>query len=338
MDLNDPRLTDLAFRILPIAREFARELGKDGQLETDVISTVAARISAIEDGLSPELEFIAAVNWLGRALAVNRIDQLPLPTYCKDGPEMAVPDILCVASVKGKPLPVLIEVKKSIRNPIVWNKRYLGGLRAYADALGLPLLLAWKHHHVWTLTDIRHFEKKVDAYHLGHETALRENLMTQMFGDLLIVLTQRVALFIDAEVSGDAPLPPLPSLLPVGTHTFTIRGAGFLVDGKRVDMSPELKGLFFRAPTESLVDRTGERTVRMLYTPEPETMFSLMDFALMLMLWNQDGNPDWEKVARDEISTTAEDARKQLRGGIEIGVVQYILEQQPNTKADFIKE
>jgi Holliday junction resolvase len=250
--------------------------------------------------------------------------------------ELQVPDILCVASIEGKPLPILIEVKKSTRTSIVWSQKYIGGLRAYADALGLPLLLAWKHHHLWALIDIRHFEKKVDAYHLTLEKALRENLMSQMFGDLLIVLTQRVALFIDAEVTGDAPLPPLPALLPEGTHNFKITGAGFLVDGKRIDLSSELSGLFFRAPSRSQVERTSEKTVRILYSPEPETMFSLMDFALMLMLGSQDENPDWEKVARDEISTAAEDVRRQLRAGIKTGVVQYVIEQKPNTKPDFI--
>ncbi len=247
---------------------------------------------------------------------------------------MLVPDIICVVSLDGKSVPLLIEVKKSTRDLLVWNERYFSALRAYADTLKLPLLIAWKHHHFWTLTDTRHFEKKVQAYHLSFEKACRENLMSQVFGDVLIELTQRVAFFIDAEVSGE--LPPPPAILPEGNHTITIRGAGFLLDGKPIDMPSELAWLFFRAPDENVVDRTGDTTVRILHTPRPETVFSLMDFALMLMLWNQGDNPDWERVVREEVAVTAEDVRRQLRAGIDAGIVRYILEQQPNTNPDFL--
>jgi Holliday junction resolvase len=183
----------------------------------------------IEAGLSPELEFIAAVNWLGRTLTVNRIDQTPLHRYHDGGPESRVPDILSIASIDGNSVPLLIEVKKSAKDPMKWSDKYLSGLRVYADTLKLPLLIAWKYHHMWTLTDTHHFEKKVQAHHLSFEKAACENLMSQVFGDLMIVLTQRVALFIDGEVTSEAPLPPLPKLLPAGDHTLTIRDAGFLL-------------------------------------------------------------------------------------------------------------
>ncbi len=339
MDLADPRLTRLAFIVRPIARELAHELKDDGQVEADVIRTVAARITTIEAGLSPELEFIAAINWLGRAAIANRVDQTPLPKYRDADPNFKVPDVLCIASLEnGRSVPLLIEVKKSTQDPIVWTDKYLNGMKAYAEALHIPLLLAWKHHHFWTLTDVLHFEKKVDSHHLSFERACRENLMSSIFGDLMIVLTQRITFFIDAEVSANGELPAMPALLPEGAYTFTIRGAGFLLDGNPIELRSELAWLLFRAPTESEVTRTSQNTVRILYSPEAESMFSLMDFALMLMLWNEGETPDWEMVVREKIGVAADEVRKHLLAGIDLGVVRYILEQQPHTIPEFLRK
>ena len=79
MDLTDPRITELAFRVLPVARELARELGYGTPVEAEVVTAVSKRIKGLETGLAPELEFVAAVNWLGQTPAINRIDQTPLP-------------------------------------------------------------------------------------------------------------------------------------------------------------------------------------------------------------------------------------------------------------------
>jgi Holliday junction resolvase len=320
--------------VLPVAREVARELANGGPVD-DILNLVSKRISHIEKGLSPELEFIAAVNWLGRAPAVNRIEQTPLPE-CHIGTELKVPDIISVVSLAGKTVPLLIEVKKNSSDKLVWSEKYFNGLQAYGDALKLPILVAWKFHHLWALVDIRHFEKKVKAYHLTLEKAFTENLMSMLFGDLMVELTQRVSFFLDAEITYPAPLPPRPAVLPEGNHTMTIKGAGFLLDGKPVKLSGELTWLFFRAATDHVVERTSETDIQILHTPQAQSVFSLTDFALMLMLWNQDdGNPDWEKVVRDEIRTTVDEVRKQLKMGLDIGVVQYVLEQQPHTQPDF---
>jgi hypothetical protein len=73
--------------------------------------------------------------------------------------------------------------------------------------------------------------------------------------------------------------------------------------------------LFIRAADQNQVIRTNETIVRILHTPEPETMFSLSDFALMLMLWNQSENPDWEQVVRERVSIAAEEMRTHLLTG-----------------------
>jgi Holliday junction resolvase len=337
VDLSDPRLTDLAFRVLPVVRELARELAHEGHVEAEVVSAVSKRIKELEAGLSPELEFIAAVNWLGRTPAINRIDQTPLPPCHADATELKVPDIICVVSVDGRTLPLLIEVKRNSEAKLVWTEKYLTGLRRYAEHLDLPLLVAWKYGHIWTLTDTRHFEKKVQSYHLDWAKALGENLMSAIFGDVLVQLTQRISFYLDAEISDtSSPLPQPPSLIPPGWHAMTLHAVGFLLDDKPIALSNELTWLFFHAPDENVVNVTGEKNVRVIHTPRPETLFSLTDFALMLLLWDEKGEPDWEHIVRKTIPISASGVREELRRGIETGVVQYVLVQKPVTAPDFL--
>ena len=336
MDLRDPKLTELAFRVLPVAREVARILAQNGA-EGDIISLVSERISTIQDGLSPELEFIAAVNWLGRAITINRIDQTPLPHCHPTSEELRVPDILCVVSLDGRSVAFVIEVKKSSKNKLEWTEKYFIEQQKYAQALNLPLLVAWKWHHIWTLVDSRHFEKRVQAYHLSWETALQENLMSLIFGDAMIQLTQRVSFYLDGELT-DLPtdLPAQPAPIPEGNHAMTITGAGFLMDGQPVTLSNELTWLFLRAPDENVVHRTSHTTIRTVHTPLADTMFSLTDFALMLMLWSEESDPDWEAVMRQDTTISAEKVREELQRGLDIGVVKYVIEQVPQTAPDFL--
>jgi Holliday junction resolvase len=334
MDFNDPKLiTELAFRLLPSAEEIAR-----GGLGDVTLQRVADRLAMIRDGLAPEIEFISAVNWLGHCLAVNRIDQLPLPRYL-EGEEFRVPDVLAICRKGEKTVPVLIEIKKTLDDEIVWTEAYLFALRRFAEAMKMPILIAWKRGSIWTLNEIAHFQKRVKSYHLPWLDAMKENLMGLLFGDLHIMFTQRVSFFLDAEIESEQPLPALPMVLPEGRYTLTVKKAGFLLDGAEANVTAGLQWMFFFVPDESHVHRTSESAVRIMFTPKPDTSVTLGDCGLGIMLWRYN-NPeaiDWEAVARKRIGPLAAETRDALKAGIEQGVVQYVLDQVPQTVPDFLK-
>jgi hypothetical protein len=334
MDFNDARIiTELAFRLLPSAEEIARE-----GIGDEAMQRVANRLATIRDGLAPEVEFISVVNWLGHCLAVNRIDQLPLPQYL-EGDEFRVPDVLAICRNGEKTVPVLIEIKKTLDDEIVWTEAYLSALRRYAEAMKMPILVAWKRGSFWTLNEIVHFQKRVKSYHLRWMDALKENLMGVLFGDLHIVFTQRVCFFLDAEVESEQPLPPMPAILPEGQYTLTIKKVGFLLDGAEAKVTDGLQWMFFFVPDKSRVDRITETTVRLIFTPKPDNAVTLADCGLGLMLWSYDKPEaiDWEAVARKKIGPIAADTREALKAGLEQGVVQYVLDQVPHNVPDFLK-
>jgi hypothetical protein len=167
--------------------------------------------------------------------------------------------------------------------------------------------------------------------------ALRENLMSSVFGDLQIILTDRIYFYLDAEVETEKPLPQQPAIFPSGNHTMKITGAGFLLDGNPTSLSNELSWVVMRAEMRNEVKVTGEKTVRVGYSPEPETMLSLTDLALMFLLWNEkEGDPDWDRVVREPIPILAANVRTELRNGLNSGVIRYVLEQRPITIPDFL--
>jgi len=326
------QLTEIAFRILPSYVE----LLKQKTLDPDTLDAVTTRIRQIYAGLAPEKEFAAAVNWMSNVVAIHSLDQTPIPNY-SGAEKFQVPDLLAIVKYKGHLLPALIEVKKRNDDALKWREDYVQSLKRYADALRMPLLVAWNFANVWTLTDIRHFEKKVTDYHLDFNTALRENLMGEIFGDLMIRLTERVKFFVDANVAEKLP-DDLRALVPEGKYRMTITGAGFTVDDKKINLSTALFWAFNTAATRNEVKRLGVQKIRIEHVPLADNMFSLTYLwqSLATPIEGENVEVDWDAVMREPLSITGSEVRRELREGISKGVVKYVLEQVPHTMPDFL--
>jgi Holliday junction resolvase len=327
MDPNE--ITMAAFRMAGI--HFA--ISKEQSLDQTTLDRLTERVRQVQAGMGPEMEPAAAVNWLAKSVIVHRTDQTPMPKY-HGGDLIRIPDIIAFSTIKGTSVPVAIEVKTDKENELVWSESYLQSLKRYTDALHIPLLVAWKRANMWLLFEARHFAKKVSAYHLSLETAFKENLMGLLFGDALIQLSQSLKFFIEARVLDE--LPPLPQILPQGDHKFKIKNAGFQMDGEIVNLPQEIFWAFINTPSSNEVQRTTEDEVRIEFTPE-ETFFSLTDFWITLALWNDQENPDWERILREEVFIRADRLREELTAGIGKGV-RYIMNQVPHTEPEFLPQ
>jgi hypothetical protein len=132
--MDRTQITNLAYRLL--LRH--QEISKEQELTPETIEKIAERIQRIQAGLAPEMEFMAAINWLGRVVSVQRLDQTPLPRYVESG-DIEVPDLIAIVQIDGKTFPVLIEVKTKSDKKLVWTESYLQGLKRYAKILQMPL-------------------------------------------------------------------------------------------------------------------------------------------------------------------------------------------------------
>ena len=136
--LPDHVMKDLAFSVL---RDFYHLSDADiAKLEPDAF---VARLKGIHRGFNAEHEFAAIASWLGRCKLVAHPDEL----YATNG-EFRVPDFLIVSQVNGREVPVLVEVKTTDDDELVWSEKYLASLRRFAELLHMPLLVAWKRYGI----------------------------------------------------------------------------------------------------------------------------------------------------------------------------------------------
>lgn len=141
-------------------------------------SELARRFAVLYRTLEPEDEFSLLLSWLGKCELVHKLSQEQLPLGSTD--EYRVPDLLAIFSHEGKSIPVLIEVKKTERPTL---KNLKPGYLTYASALGLPMLIAWKHHTLWTLFEMRHASRAEVNYKIDISRAMTENMLMLLAGD-----------------------------------------------------------------------------------------------------------------------------------------------------------
>lgn len=150
-------------------------------------ATFVKRLQHVEFGLSAEDEFAAIAAWLGRCRLVHRMQQESVTSIGKT-PISKIPDLLAVVDHKGSQQAILIEVKTSETHSLSATVEYLDGMREYAEAVGLPLLMAWKPRNVgqWLLFGPEHFVTTGTKLRIDIANAFMHNLMGGVFGDFSI--------------------------------------------------------------------------------------------------------------------------------------------------------
>jgi hypothetical protein len=173
-----PRYTESLIRQLI---EFRPQVGSVGPKD------LLRRFEVLWRALEPEDEFALILSWLGKCRLVHKLSQEQLPVTSTN--IYRVPDLLAVFDHQGKTIPVLIEVKTSSQRggspslkPGVLSGLKPGYLR-YAETVGLPILVAWRHLTFWTLFEMRHATLAKVNYRIEFVRASEENLLSLLAGD-----------------------------------------------------------------------------------------------------------------------------------------------------------
>jgi hypothetical protein len=322
------QLTNLAFTVLHDVYRLGDRLAA---IDLDQLS---ARIGRIHDGMNPQNEFQGIVSWLGQCTTINAIQD---SGTAEADPAIRAPDYLLVSKVNGRDLPVLVEVKTTNDDELVWSDKYLSSLRRFADILHLPLLVAWKHHGLWTLVDTAHFELRQTAYHLSFEHAMKENLMFPLCGEVYITLDPEFQFIITGDVA--EPLPPQEELIPAGFITITMTDIGFFTrNGRLTGMDNELFWLFAACNDTNHVERPTRQTIKAVHHAEPETIFPLTRVLIAQIAYRMpdDASIDWNAELRRPFPSTGKTYRDLLHRGVDLGILQYGIMQVPNTNPPFL--
>ncbi|MBI1209210.1 MAG: restriction endonuclease [Azospirillum sp.] len=156
-------------------------------------SVVTDKVRRLDVGLPCEDEFSVVCGWLGKCRLLHKLDQQQIPISSRE--EFQVPDLLALFSSQSTSAPVLIEVKSKNEQTLSFKPDYHNKLMNYANILNLPLLIAWKCHSIWTLFEVKHLTKAVTNFNISHQTAMKENLLGVLVGDVAYTIGQGAGIY-----------------------------------------------------------------------------------------------------------------------------------------------
>lgn len=297
--------------------------------------TVADKVRQLDRGLPAEDEFIAICAWLGRTQLIHKLDQLQAPPASRASYQ--VPDLLAHFEAAG---PMLIEVKAKRSRTLSFTPEYLRRLTAYADLLGIPLLIAWKFHSIWTLFDARHLRKAQKNFNIRFDEAIRQNLLGVLAGDLSYKIAPGAGIIFDClkeellETASEGTTTTEQWRMRIDQIRFTSQGGR-----ARDDLHPDVKTLFTTWDLEERQDFTPTHIHIAFQAGEEGMMFGHMALVQLLAWPQRPGEQiNWRHaIRRDEVVSSLTNFAAALNQALAQEVVTLILHQQPVEMPAFLQ-
>jgi len=300
-------------------------------------AAVAESVRRLDIGLPAEDEFSVICAWLGKCELLHKLDQHQVPP--RSTATYQVPDILARFSTQKNRSPVLIEVKSKRANTLSFQPAYLQRLNAYADLVGMPLLIAWKFHSVWMLFEVKHLRQATKNFNISLQTAMQENLLGVLAGDVAYKVGAGAGVHIRArkdELMGVTKTDDghteswkmvIDDVALTDYHGKHIEGVGI-----------EVQALFTSWDLEETEEHTdthihihsvaGEDGIQFAYT----AMQRQLDFESL-----QDGRPHWRGLLRKEqVTANIANFSAALEAGFDKKVISHIFHVRPTTMPDFL--
>jgi Holliday junction resolvase len=295
---------------------------------------VARRVRGLDRGLPAEDEFSVVCAWLGQCRLIHKLDQQQTPVSSRD--TYQVPDLLAAFKTSG---PVLIEVKAKQDWTLSFRPDYFGRLTAYAELLGLPLLIAWKFHSLWNLFDSRFLRIAQTNFNITQSEAMKQNLLGVLAGDVAYSLGSGAGIHFECVKE---------ELLTVEDKGFhfteewqTRISDVFFTDSlgqRRNDLHAETQQLFASWDLQRR-EEISANNIRLSFGPKKNQMQFAHGALVHLLAWEQptEAQQNWRHLLRaPTITRSIGDFGQALDRGLKEGVVYHIFHQQPAEWPDFL--
>ena len=298
---------------------------------------VAEGVRRLDVGLPVEDEFSVVCAWLGKCQLLHKLDQQQVPVASHH--EFQVPDLLAKFSTQTTKSPVLIEVKSNKGRVLSFRPDYLQRLQNYADLVGMPLLIAWKFHSMWMLFETRHMTKADKNFNITVNTAMRENLLGPLVGDVAykigpgagVHLRFRKDKLLEKEETDDGYTEQW--ILTIDDVAFTD------YEGKRrTDLDVEVQSLFSASDLEEHEEHNDSHIHLHLVAGKEGMQFAHKALVHLLNWESQhDERPHWRGLLRKEqVTANVANFSAALDSALKQKVVFQILYVQPHTMPTFL--
>lgn len=295
---------------------------------------IARRVRGLDKGLPAEDEFALICTWLGHCRIAHKLDQQQVPVSSRDSYQ--VPDLLVAFNDAG---PFLIEVKVKQDQTLSFRPDDLGRLTAYSNLLGLPLLIAWKFHSMWSLFEVRHLRLAQTNFNITQSEAMKQSLLGVLAGDVAYSLGPGAGIHFDcAKVQ-------LISTEHADDHFTGQRQARisdvFFTDGagrRRDDLDGETQQLFAGWNLQRR-EEISATSIRISFVPGKNQMQFAHSALVQLLAWERphDAPQNWRHLLRTPtVVRSIADIRQALDRALRERVVHHIFHLQPADWPDFL--
>jgi Holliday junction resolvase len=315
-----------------LIQDVLAELGYDADA-----SAVADQVRRLDIGLPAEDEFSVLCAWLGKCRLLHKLDQHQVPIASKQ--EFQVPDLLAKFSTQTSQSPVLIEVKSKKDKLLSFKPEYMGRLQNYADLVGMPLLVAWKFHSLWMLFESKHMKKADRNFNITLETAMRENLLGVLAGDVAykigvgagVKLRFRKNKLLSSEKTDEGYTEQW--AMTIDDVSFTDREGN-----RREDLDGEVQSLFTAWDLEERANHTDSH-IHLHFVAEDEGIQFAHTALVRLLRWElpHDDQPHWRGLLRKEqVTANVANFSAALETAFRQKVVSHVFHMQPHSLPAFL--
>lgn len=300
-------------------------------------AAVANGVRRLDIGLPVEDEFSVVCAWLGKCQLLHKLDQQQVPISSRR--EFQVPDMLAKFSTQTSKFPVLIEVKSKKDNVLSFQPDYLQRLQNYADLVGMPLLIAWKFHSLWMLFEARHMKKADKNFNIKMETAMRENLLGSLAGDVAykigagagVHLRFRKDRLVKTEKTDDGYTEQW--MMTIDDVAFTDYEGN-----RRTDLDGEVQSLFTAWDLEEQEEHSDSQ-IHLRFLAGKEGMQFAHTALIRLLNWESphDDRPHWRSLLRKEqVTANVASFSAALETAFQQKVVSHVFHMQPHAMPAFL--
>lgn len=300
-------------------------------------NSLADSVRRLDIGLPAEDEFSVICSWLGKCKIIHKLDQNQIPADSRKN--YRVPDLLAHFSTQKENKPILIEVKSKIRNKLSFRPDYLQGLKNYADMVGADLLIAWKRHSLWTLFSYQHMKIADVNYNINHETAMKENLLGVLVGDMSYKIGLKSGFhlrlekeeLISAEKQADG-----------NEEKWRMRISDAYFTNKNGDtvqnLSNDVKSLLMASAMYSEdVSDNNDHIIVSCTVKENSFQFAHRALVDLLAPFGSSTEPiSWRREAQKDKLNTIDDIGRAIRKAYDEKIITHVFHQQPNSMPDFL--
>ena len=290
---------------------------------------LADKIAQLRRGLPKEDEFEALCVWSGRCTLIHRLWQEQHPTSSQG--VFQVPDFFALFKVEGRQVGVLIEVKSTSGDELVFSKSYRERLANYASAAGLPLLVAWKEQYgLWVLFDIEEMEHgRGGAWKAKFPEVMKQTLMGVMLGDFFanvragVGITMKIR--IEERTSSDDFIGTV-----VASHWHNAQN-------QRVEaLEGNFLPLLLCCPDEVETMEEDNVLTQRFYLPTDNAVPAHQTMVAGLL---QDDEPNWHALlASRDLEGGLDQVRKAAVDGTRKGMVSGVIHVEPRVRPPFLPQ